>query len=48
MKALQKKIYEMYRDFGDPDYWLDKIIVWNAKEDENYREDYPDIMEINY
>lgn len=43
-----EKIYEMYNDFGMSDYWLNRLLVWEVIDDENYREDYPDIMEINY
>ncbi len=46
-KAIEK-VYEMYNDFGMSDYWLKHLFCWEVINDENYREDYPDVMEINY
>ena len=42
------KVWQMYNDFGTDEYDLDDLIVWQPKNDENYREDYPDVMEIVY
>ncbi len=42
------KIIEMYNDFGTDEYNLEDLIVWLPKNDDNYREDYPDIMEMIY
>ena len=38
----------MYNDFGTDEYDLYDLVVWQLKNDENYREDYPDVMEIVY
>lgn len=42
------KIIEMYNDFGTDEFDLNDLVVWKPKNDDNYREDYPDIMEIIY
>ena len=42
------KIIEMYNDFGTDEFDLDDLVVWNPQNDDNYREDYPDVMEIIY
>ena len=42
------KIWQMYNNFGADEYDLDDLVVWKPKNDENYREDYPDVMEIVY
>ena len=42
------KIWQMYNDFGTDEYDLDDLVVWQPKNDEDYREDYPDVMEIVY
>lgn len=44
----EHKIWQMYNDFGTDEYDLDDLVVWQPKNDENYREDYPDVMEIVY
>lgn len=44
----EHKIWQMYNDFGTDEYDLDDLVVWQPKNDESYREDYPDVMEIVY
>ena len=44
----EHKIWQMYNDFGTDEYDLDDLVVWQPKNDEDYREDYPDVMEIVY
>lgn len=44
----EQKVWQMYNDFGTDKYNMDDLIVWQPKDDEDYREDYPDIMEIVY
>ena len=44
----EHKVLQMYNDFGADEYDLDDLIVWQPKNDDNYREDYPDVMEIVY
>lgn len=41
------KVWDMYNDFAT-DYNLSDLVVWKPEEDDNYREDYPDVMEIVY
>lgn len=44
----EHKVWRMYNDFGTDEYDLDDLVVWRPRNDENYREDYPDVMEIVY
>ena len=44
----EHKIWQMYNDFGTDEYDLDDLVVWQPKNDEDYREDYTDVMEIVY
>lgn len=44
----EHKVWRMYNDFGTDEYDLDDLVVWQPRNDENYREDYPDVMEIVY
>ena len=39
---------KMYNEFGTDEYYLDDLVVWQPRNDEDYREDYPDVMEIVY
>ena len=41
------KVWNMYNDFAT-DYNLSDLVVWKPEEDDNYREDYPGVMEIVY
>lgn len=41
------KVWSMYNDFAT-DHKLADLVVWEPKNDDNYREDYPDVMEIIY
>lgn len=42
------KVWNMYNDFGTDEFDLDDLVVWKPQNDDNYREDYPDVMEIIY
>ena len=42
------KVRQMYNDFGTDEYILDDLEVWRPRQDDTYREDYPDVMEIVY
>lgn len=42
------KVWQMYNDFGTDEYDLDDLLVWRARDDSNYREDYPNVMEMVY
>lgn len=44
----EHKVWRMYNDFGTDEYDLDDLVVWQPRNDEDYREDYPDVMEIVY
>lgn len=44
----EHKVWRMYNDFGTDEYDLDDLVVWQPRNDEDYREDYPDVMEIIY
>lgn len=44
----ERKVFEMYNDFGTDEFDLDDLVVWKPQNDDNYREDYPDVMEIIY
>lgn len=41
------RVSEMYNDFAT-DYDMEDLVVWNPRDDDNYRDDYPYVMEINY
>ena len=41
------KVWSMYNDFAT-DHKLSDLVVWKPENDDNYREDYPNIMEIVY
>ena len=44
----EQKVWQMYNDFGADEYDLDDLVVWQPKNDDSYREDYPDVMEMVY
>ena len=46
--GAEHKVWRMYNDFGTDEYDLDDLVVWQPRNDEDYREDYPDVMEIVY
>ena len=47
MLAYQKILTLSLIHISD-EYDLDDLVVWQPRNDEDYREDYPDVMEIVY